>query len=103
MATYQGLLNAGNSGLAPLLAGLLGGAIFDATGPQAVFVVSAGAVAIGVVVLLVTQMLGWFSDHRSKPEEHLPSTEHLRTNLSNNTFRLLFSLGNPVYSYQPGN
>jgi MFS family permease len=61
VATYQGLLNAGSYGLAPLLAGLVGGTIFDATGPQAVFVVSAGAVALGMVVLLVTQMLGLFS------------------------------------------
>jgi MFS family permease len=61
VATYQGLLNAGGSGLAPLLAGPVGGAIFDTTGPQAVFVVSAGAVGVGVVVLLVTQMLGVFS------------------------------------------
>lgn len=61
VATYQGLLNAGTAGLAPLLAGLLGGSIFDAAGPQTVFVVSAGAAAIGVVILLVTQMLGLFS------------------------------------------
>ncbi len=61
VATYQGLLNAGSSGLAPLLAGLLGGAIFDTAGPQVVFVVSAGAVAIGMVVLLVTQILSLFS------------------------------------------
>jgi MFS transporter, PPP family, 3-phenylpropionic acid transporter len=56
VATYQGLLNAGSSGLAPIVAGLLGGTIFDAIGPQAVFVVSAGAVGIGMVVLLVTQV-----------------------------------------------
>lgn len=61
VATYQGVLNAGNSGVAPLVAGLLGGAIFDTSGPQAVFVVSAGAAAAGMVVLLMTQMLGLFS------------------------------------------
>ena len=61
VATYQGLRNAGRAGLAPLLAGLLGGTIFDMTGPRAVFVVSAGAAALGVVALLVTQLLGVFS------------------------------------------
>ncbi len=61
VATYQGLLNAGNYGLAPLLAGLVGGTLFDAIGPQAVFVASAGAVALGMAVLLVTQVLGVFS------------------------------------------
>jgi PPP family 3-phenylpropionic acid transporter len=60
VATYQGVLNAGSYGLAPLLAGLVGGTLFDATGPQAVFVASAGAVALGMVVLLVTQVLGVF-------------------------------------------
>jgi MFS transporter, PPP family, 3-phenylpropionic acid transporter len=60
VATYQGLLNAGASGLAPLAAGLLGGAIFDAAGPQTVFVVSAGAATIAVAVLLTAQLRGLF-------------------------------------------
>ena len=61
VATYQGLLNAGSTGLAPLAAGLLGGAIFDAAGPQTVFLVSAGAAVVAVVVLLMAQVLGLFS------------------------------------------
>jgi hypothetical protein len=61
VATYQGVLNAGGGGLAPVLAGLVGGTLFDAIGPQAVFVASAGAVALGMAVLLVTQVLGVFS------------------------------------------
>jgi MFS transporter, PPP family, 3-phenylpropionic acid transporter len=74
VATYQGLLNAGSSGLAPLAAGLLGGAVFDAAGPQTVFLVSAGAAAIAVVVLLVAQMLGLFSD-RAEQAGTAPSIE----------------------------
>jgi MFS family permease len=61
VATYQGLLNAGSSGLAPLIAGLLGGAIFDTSGPQAVFVASAGAAVVGMLVLATAQMLGLFT------------------------------------------
>jgi hypothetical protein len=68
------LLNAGSSGLAPLGAGLLGGAVFDAAGPQTVFLVSAGAAAIAVVVLLVAQMLGLFSD-RAEQAGTAPSIE----------------------------
>jgi PPP family 3-phenylpropionic acid transporter len=60
VATYQGLLNAGGSGLALLVAGLLSGAIFDAAGPQTVFVVSAGAAVVAVVVLLTAQLRGLF-------------------------------------------
>jgi len=68
VATYQGFLNAGSSGLAPLGAGLLGGAVFDTAGPQTVFLVSAGAAAVAVVVLLVAQTLGLFTDSAERAE-----------------------------------
>jgi PPP family 3-phenylpropionic acid transporter len=71
VATYQSLMNAGSAGLAPLAAGLLGGTVFDTAGAQAVFVVSAEAVAVGVAVLLVMQMLGVFAV--SVPQEVKPS------------------------------
>ncbi|HST04943.1 MAG TPA: MFS transporter [Chloroflexia bacterium] len=68
VATYQGLLNAGSSGLAPLAAGLLGGAIFDAAGPQTVFIASMAAAVAAVVVLLLAQVLGLFSGHTEQAE-----------------------------------
>ena len=62
IATYQGLLNACSGGLAPLAAGLIGGAIFDASGPQTVFFASAGAAVVAIVVLLLAQLRGSFSN-----------------------------------------
>lgn len=59
-ATYQGVVNAGLWGLAPLVAGPLGGAIYDATGPGAVFLVATGAAALAALVLALASLGGVF-------------------------------------------
>jgi PPP family 3-phenylpropionic acid transporter len=51
--TYQGLMSAGSWGLAPLLAGPIGGLIYDSAGPPAVFLTGCGAtLAAGGVLFL---------------------------------------------------
>jgi PPP family 3-phenylpropionic acid transporter len=58
-STAQAMLTAGSFGLAPLIAGPLGGVIYDAFGPAAVFVVGAAAVGLAAVVLLLATVRGW--------------------------------------------
>jgi MFS transporter, PPP family, 3-phenylpropionic acid transporter len=50
-ATIQGIMNAAGFGLARLLSGPIGGRIFDASGPAAVYVAAAAAAAAGLVVM----------------------------------------------------
>jgi PPP family 3-phenylpropionic acid transporter len=64
-ATYLGLLNAGTVGLAPLGAGLLGGTLYDAAGPQAVFLLCVGTAGLAGLLLGVAQLGGVF--HRREP------------------------------------
>jgi MFS transporter, PPP family, 3-phenylpropionic acid transporter len=53
-ATAQGVLNAAGAGLAALIAGPLGGLIYDTAGPVTLFVVSAAAsVAAGGALMLI--------------------------------------------------
>jgi MFS transporter, PPP family, 3-phenylpropionic acid transporter len=54
-ATAQSLLNATMYGVAPLIAVQLAGAVFDTAGPRAVLGVSAGALAAGVFLSLLTR------------------------------------------------
>jgi PPP family 3-phenylpropionic acid transporter len=60
VATYQGWLNAGLWGLAPLIAGPLGGVIYDTAGPAAVFLVAAGAATVAGLVLALARAAGVF-------------------------------------------
>jgi MFS transporter, PPP family, 3-phenylpropionic acid transporter len=54
--SYQGLLNAAQWGLAPLVAGPLGGAVYDAAGAPALFLIAtATAVGAGLVLALAPQ------------------------------------------------
>jgi MFS transporter, PPP family, 3-phenylpropionic acid transporter len=59
-STIQAALNAGAGGLAPLVASLLGGAIYDALGPAAVFVACACALVLAMLVLLAAVARGVF-------------------------------------------
>jgi MFS family permease len=60
-STIQAALNAGAGGLAPLAASLLGGAIYDALGPAAVFVACAGALALAMLIMTGAIAAGVFS------------------------------------------
>jgi PPP family 3-phenylpropionic acid transporter len=55
-STIQAALNAGAGGLAPLVAALLGGAIYDALGPSFVFV--ACTIALGLAMLVMMTAIG---------------------------------------------
>jgi PPP family 3-phenylpropionic acid transporter len=57
-ATYQGWLNAALWGLAPLVAGPLGGTIYDAAGAPAVFLIATGAAGLAGLVLVLAQRGG---------------------------------------------
>jgi PPP family 3-phenylpropionic acid transporter len=63
-STAQAMLTAGSFGLAPLIAGPLGGVIYDAFGPAAVFVVGAVAVGLAAVVLVLATVRGWLDESR---------------------------------------
>ena len=67
-STAQGLLNAALWGLAPLIAGPLGGLIYDAAGPGAVFLVCAAATAGAGLVLILAQLAGAFTTRQAAPE-----------------------------------
>jgi PPP family 3-phenylpropionic acid transporter len=54
-ATAQSLLNATMYGVAPLIATQLAGNVFDAAGPRVVLWVSAGTMAAGVLLFLLTR------------------------------------------------
>jgi PPP family 3-phenylpropionic acid transporter len=55
-ATYQGLMNIGIQGLAPLAASLLGGFVFDAFGVRSIMVASSGAALLALVLMLAAQL-----------------------------------------------
>ena len=59
-ATYQGILSAATWGLAPLIAGPLGGLIYDGAGPATVFLTCAAITAAGALVLIGAQASGVF-------------------------------------------
>jgi PPP family 3-phenylpropionic acid transporter len=59
-STIQAALNAGAGGLAPLAASLLGGAIYDALGPAAVFVACAGALFLAMLIMIAAIAAGVF-------------------------------------------
>jgi predicted MFS family arabinose efflux permease len=60
-STIQAALNAGAGGLAPLAASLLGGAIYDALGPAAVFVACAGALFLAMLIMIAAIAAGVFA------------------------------------------
>lgn len=62
-ATSQGLMNAGLWGLAPLIAGPIGGVIYDSYGPAAVFLTCVGAALLAGLVVLIAQYAGLFRKH----------------------------------------
>jgi MFS family permease len=55
-ATYQGLMNIGIQGLAPLAASVLGGLVFDAFGVRSVMLASSGAALVALVLMLGAQL-----------------------------------------------
>lgn len=59
-STSQGILSAGLWGLAPLIAGPLGGIIYDNVGPIAVFFASAGVIALAALVIVLAQLASVF-------------------------------------------
>jgi PPP family 3-phenylpropionic acid transporter len=59
-ATYQALVNAALWGLAPLIAGPLGGVIYDVAGPPMVFVAATAAAALAGLILILAQAGGVF-------------------------------------------
>ena len=59
-STIQAALNAGAGGLAPLAASLLGGAIYDALGPAAVFVACACMLVLAMLVMSAAVARGVF-------------------------------------------
>ena len=60
-STSQGILSAGLWGLAPLIAGPLGGIIYDNGGPTALFFASAGVIVVAGLVLVLAQLASVFS------------------------------------------
>jgi PPP family 3-phenylpropionic acid transporter len=68
-STYQGLISASLWGLAPLVAGPLGGVIYDALGPAAVFLTCAGAAALAALVVALAYLGGVFK----RPDENKAS------------------------------
>ena len=60
-STSQGILSAGLWGLAPLIAGPLGGIIFDNAGPAALFLASAGVMGLAGLGLILAQLGSIFS------------------------------------------
>jgi PPP family 3-phenylpropionic acid transporter len=60
-STIQAALNAGAGGLAPLVASLIGGAIYDSLGPAWVFVACSGALALAMLVMVVALARGAFA------------------------------------------
>jgi len=59
-ATVQAIMNAGAGGLAPLVASLLGGLIYDTLGPSAVYVACAAAIGLAIAVLAIATARGAF-------------------------------------------
>jgi PPP family 3-phenylpropionic acid transporter len=61
-STAQSLMSVGMFGLAPLLAGPLGGAIHDHIGPAAIFGLGALTLMLAAIILLLGTVRGKFSD-----------------------------------------
>lgn len=59
-STSQGLLNASLWGLAPLIAGPIGGVVYDGLGPAAVFLGCVGAALLAGLVIVLAQAVGVF-------------------------------------------
>jgi MFS transporter, PPP family, 3-phenylpropionic acid transporter len=77
-ATSMGILAAGFSGLAPLIAGPLGGMLYDSAGPQAVFLACAVAAGLAGVVIIVARLAGVFEEPEvriQKSEVSLPTSD----------------------------
>ncbi len=75
-ATYQGILSAATWGLAPLIAGPVGGLIYDGAGPAALFL-ACTATTIGAVALLIgAQVTGVFGapEPRAASPSAIPAT-----------------------------
>lgn len=67
--TFQGLLSAGVWGLAPLVAGLLGGSLFDAGGAPAVFVACVVVTVAAALLLVGAQLAGIFRRAGEPPRD----------------------------------
>jgi MFS transporter, PPP family, 3-phenylpropionic acid transporter len=67
--TFQGLLSAGVWGLAPLVAGLLGGSLYDAGGAPAVFMACVIVTAGAVLLLAGAQLAGIFRRAEEPPRD----------------------------------
>ena len=59
-STVQALMNAGAGGLAPLVASLLGGVIYDTLGPASIYVTCALAVLCAIITLAIAAARGVF-------------------------------------------
>jgi PPP family 3-phenylpropionic acid transporter len=59
-STVQAIMNAGAGGLAPLVASLLGGAIYDALGPPSVYIACTAAVGLAALILSIATARGAF-------------------------------------------
>jgi len=66
-STVQALMNAGAGGLAPLLASLLGGAIYDALGPASIYVACTIAVGLAMLTLSLAAARGIFRGTPLRP------------------------------------
>ncbi|MEO8289353.1 MAG: MFS transporter [Chloroflexota bacterium] len=60
-STSQGVLSAGMWGLAPLIAGPLGGSVYDAWGAEAVFLLCVAAAAVAALVIVIAYLAGVFA------------------------------------------
>jgi MFS family permease len=59
-STSQGIMNAGLWGLAPLVAAPVGGVVYDAFGPVAVFLACVGVTLVATLLVAVAQAAGVF-------------------------------------------
>jgi PPP family 3-phenylpropionic acid transporter len=73
-STSQGIMNAGLWGLAPLLAGPLGGIVYDSLGPAAVFLFCVGAALLAALVMVMAELGGVFKkrDQYAEAAEQTP-------------------------------
>jgi PPP family 3-phenylpropionic acid transporter len=71
-ATYQGLMSASLWGLAPLVAAPLGGVIYDALGPTALFLTCVAAAALAALIVVLAHLGGVFKRPDEYSEEAQP-------------------------------
>jgi PPP family 3-phenylpropionic acid transporter len=71
-STVQAVMNAGAGGLAPLLASLLGGAIFDALGPASIYVACSTSVGLAILTLGLAAARGIFRGTPLRSGERTP-------------------------------